>query len=86
MAFRPKAADSPAPRGFRRFIHKSEHEFSHSVSLVRRDYSGVSSEQLLNVLVELYRRGSRNQLDSVLMYLMEMNGEVFAGEPEDRIE
>jgi hypothetical protein len=86
MAFKPKAGDSPAPRGFRRFVGKSQHEFLHALSLIKRDYGNITSEQLLNVVVEAHRRGNRNQVDGLLDYLGEMNGEQFAPEMEDRIE
>ena len=73
MAFKPRKTDNRAPMGFRRFIKKSEYELNYASGLIRRDYEHCTSEQLLNIIVEMRRRGQVNQLGSLLDWLTTMN-------------
>ena len=82
MAFRPKQSDTLVPAGYRRFCGKSDREMAHDYSLIRRDYEHVTSEQLLNMIVELRRRGQHNQLGSLLDWLGTLNS-VPPGEQEE---
>jgi hypothetical protein len=73
LAFKPKHSDSPAPVGYRRYCGKSDTELSAAYTLIRKDLAHCSAEQVLNVIVELSRRGNRNQLASLLEFLSSLN-------------
>ena len=69
MGFQPRKGDTAAPATFRRFIEASDREIRAAMLLINRDYVHVTSEQLLNVIVELKRRGEINKLNTLLEQL-----------------
>ena len=80
MAFQPRKGDTPAPVTFRRFMDRSPRELVAAYQLINTDYEHVTSEQLLNVVVELKRRNEVNRLDTLLNRLADKRAQ---GDPDE---
>jgi hypothetical protein len=71
--------------GYRRFCCKSDTELQHAYGLIKKDYENCTIEQVLNMCVELHRRGQFNQLGGFLNWLGTLNSIPVGSQEEYRI-